>query len=229
MVMQNWVEVEEEFLSISTPGLDQAVRHALKVLAGMEQVHRSHALRRALEKAVDTARQDARNVAQNTYTATPKKLFDNMDIAYRSHDDGQEGELEFTGAWGLHRYHFEPLPSIPGRRPRGGVTTRVLKRGKRYAKELDGFDAPFIMRRRQGDYGLFAHVSGSGWGSVRGSARQDPKNLWKNSVEMLWGPSPIQALMPRMRQQQIIDHAADVFTRQLHKEVDALLASLTKG
>ncbi len=228
MVMRNWIEEEDKFLSVSTPGLDQAVKRAMSTLKFLEQIHRSHALRRALEKAVEVAKQDARSVAQKTYTATPKKLFENMDIGYRSDDDGQEGVLEFTGSWGLHRYHFEPLPTIPGRRPRGGVTTKVLKHGKRYAKRLDGFDAPFIMRRKQGDYGLFAHVTGTGWGSVRGAARKEPKNLWKNSVEMLWGPSPIQALMPKMRQELIIDHASEVFTRQLHKEVEALWASMPR-
>lgn len=228
MVMSNWQHMEDEFLRVTTPQLDKTVKRAMNALIGMEQVHKSHALRRALEKAVEVAKQDARSVAQKTYTATPKKLFENMDIGYRSDDDGQEGVLEFTGSWGLHRYHFEPLPTIPGRRPRGGVTTKVLKHGKRYAKRLDGFDAPFIMRRKQGDYGLFAHVTGTGWGSVRGAARKEPKNLWKNSVEMLWGPSPIQALMPKMRQELIIDHASEVFTRQLHKEVEALWASMPR-
>ena len=109
------------------------------------------------------------------------------------------------------------------------MTTKVHQKGRRYAKELDGFDAPFIMRRKQGDYGLFAHVTGTGWGSVRGAARQETKNLWKNSVTMLWGPSPIQALMPEKTQQRIIDHAAGVFTQNLRREVEALLASLTKG
>ena len=229
MVMRNWVEEEDKFISISTPGLDQAVKQAMNALTGMEQVHKSHALRRALEKAVDVAKQDARYVAQKSYTATPKKLFENMSIGYHSDNDGQEGELEFTGSWGLHLYHFEPLPAIPGRRPRGGVTTKVHQKGRRYAKELDGFDAPFVMRRRQGDYGLFAHVTGTGWSSVLGSAREEPKNLWKNSVTMLWGPSPIQALMPEKTQQRIIDHAAGVFTQHLRREVEALLASLTKG
>ena len=229
MVMSNWREKENKFFSISTPGLDQAVKRAMNALIGMEQVHKSHALRRALEKSVNVAKQDARNVAQKTYTATPKKLFENMDIGYHSDDDGQEGVLEFTGSWGLHLYHFEPLPAIPGRRPRGGVTTKVHQKGRRYAKELDGFDAPFIMRRKQGDYGLFAHVTGTGWGSVRGAARQETKNLWKNSVTMLWGPSPIQALMPEKTQQRIIDHASGVFTKNMRREVEALLASLAKG
>lgn len=229
MVMSNWLEKENKLISISTPGLDQAVKRAMNALIGMEQVHKSHALRRALEKSVQTAQRDARRTAATTYTARPRKLFENMDISYPSDDDGQEGVLEFIGSWGLHLYHFEPLPAIPGRRPRGGVTTKVHQKGRRYAKELDGFDAPFVMRRKQGDYGLFAHVTGTGWGSVRGSARQETKNLWKNSVTMLWGPSPIQALMPEETQQRIIDHASGVFTKNLRREVEALLASLARG
>lgn len=229
MVMSNWQHMEDEFLRVTTPQLDKTVKRAMNALIGMEQVHKSHALRRALEKSVQTTQRDARRTAATTYTARPRKLFENMDIGYHSDDDGQEGVLEFTGSWGLHLYHFEPLPAIPGRRPRGGVTTKVHQKGRRYAKELDGFDAPFIMRRKQGDYGLFAHVTGTGWGSVRGAARQETKNLWKNSVTMLWGPSPIQALMPEKTQQRIIDHAAGVFTQNLRREVEALLASLTKG
>ena len=229
MVMSNWQHMEDEFLRVTTPQLDKTVKRAMNALIGMEQVHRSHALRRALEKSVQTAQRDARRTAATTYTARPRKLFKNMDIGYHSDDDGQEGVLEFTGSWGLHLYHFEPLPAIPGRRPRGGVTTKVHQSGRRYAKRLDGFDAPFIMRRKQGDYGLFAHVTGTGWGSVRGAARDEPKNLWKNSVEMLWGPSPIQALMPEETQQRIIDHASGVFTKNLRREVEALLASLAKG
>ena len=226
MVMSNWIEKENKFFSISTPGLDQAVKRAMNALIGMEQVHKSHVLRRALEKSVNVAKQDARNVAQKTYTATPKKLFENMDIGYHSDDDGQEGVLEFIGSWGLHLYHFEPLPAIPGRRPRGGVTTKVHQGGKRYARRESGFDAPFVMRRKQGDYGLFMHVSGTGWGSKKNKGVLDQ---WKNSVEMLWGPSPIQALMPEETQQRIIDHASGVFTKNLRREVEALLASLARG
>lgn len=226
MVMSNWQHMEDEFLWVTTPQLDKTVKRAMNALIGMEQVHKSHALRRALEKSVQTAQRDARRTAATTYTARPRKLFENMDIGYRSDDDGQEGVLEFTGSWGLHLYHFEPLPSIPGRRPRGGVTTKVRQGGKRYARRESGYDAPFVMRRKQGDYGLFMHVSGTGWGSKKNKGVLDQ---WKNSVEMLWGPSPIQALMPEETQQRIIDHASGVFTKNLRREVDALLASLTKG
>lgn len=226
MVMSNWQHMEDEFLRVTTPQLDKTVKRAMNALIGMEQVHKSHALRRALEKSVQTAQRDARRTAATTYTARPRKLFENMDIGYHSDDDGQEGVLEFTGSWGLHLYHFEPLPAIPGRRPRGGVTTKVHQGGKRYARRESGFDAPFVMRRKQGDYGLFMHVSGTGWGSKKNNGVLDQ---WKNSVEMLWGPSPIQALMPEETQQRIIDHASGVFTKNLRREVEALLASLTKG
>lgn len=226
MVMSNWQHMEDEFLRVTTPQLDKTVKRAMNALIGMEQVHKSHALRRALEKSVQTAQRDARRTAATTYTARPRKLFENMDIGYHSDDDGQEGVLEFTGSWGLHLYHFEPLPAIPGRRPRGGVTTKVHQGGKRYARHESGFDAPFVMRRKQGDYGLFMHVSCTGWGSKKNKGVLDQ---WKNSVEMLWGPSPIQALMPEETQQRIIDHASGVFTKNLRREVEALLASLAKG
>lgn len=226
MVMSNWQHMEDEFLRVTTPQLDKTVKRAMNALSCMEQVHKSHALRRALEKSVQTAQRDARRTAATTYTARPRKLFENMDIGYHSDDDGQEGVLEFTGSWGLHLYHFEPLPAIPGRRPRGGVTTKVHQGGKRYARRESGFDAPFVMRRKQGDYGLFMHVTGTGWGSKKNKSVLDQ---WKNSVEMLWGPSPIQALMPEETQQRIIDHASGGFTKNLRREVEALLASLTKG
>ena len=226
MVMSNWQHMEDEFLRVTTPQLDKTVKRAMNALIGMEQVHKSHALRRALEKSVQTAQRDARRTAATTYTARPRKLFENMAIGYHSDDDGQEGVLEFTGSWGLHLYHFESLPAIPGRRPRGGVTTKVHQGGKRYARRESGFDAPFVMRRKQGDYGLFMHVSGTGWGSKKNNGVLDQ---WKNSVEMLWGPSPIQALMPEETQQRIIDHASGVFTKNLRREVEALLASLARG
>ena len=88
-----------------------------------------------------------------------------------------------------------------------------------------GFDKKRLFYT-QGDYGLFMHVSGTGWGSKKNKGVLDQ---WKNSVEMLWGPSPIQALMPEKTQQRIIDHASGVFTKNLRREVEALLASLTKG
>ena len=72
MVMSNWIEKENKFFSISTPGLDQAVKRAMNALIGMEQVHKSHALRRALEKSVQTAQRDARRTAATTYTARPR-------------------------------------------------------------------------------------------------------------------------------------------------------------
>ena len=74
------------------------------------------------------------------------------------------------------------------------------------------------MKRKQGDYGMFFRKSGTSW--------DEP---WKNSIEMAWGPSPIQALLKPDNQEIVTQRATEVFENRLRHEIDVLLAGIVGG
>lgn len=94
--------------------------------------------------------------------------------------------IEFTGPVGAGLVHFAPRPSfqpdwrgIPPKRrnPRAGVSSIIIKGGKRKVYAGPNGEKPFWARTKQGFMALF----------YRGKPP-------KNSLVMLFGPSPMQAL-----------------------------------
>ena len=127
-----------------------------------------------------------------------------------------QGTLSITGPRGVSLYHFKPTPKLPGKHPSGGVTAKVRRDGSRRVYGRPGFSKPFIMRKKQGNYGVFVRKQGS-----RG-------HTWKD-YEMLYGASPIQSLQRRDNQERIRAKAAEMFPKRLQHEVYALLSGHAPG
>ena len=127
------------------------------------------------------------------------------------------GTLFIAGERGMSLYRFKPTPKTPGKRPSGGVTAQVRRDGSRRVYGRPGYSKPFIMKKAQGNYGVFVRKQGS-----KGPIR------WKD-YEMLYGASPIQSLQRQDSQEHIRAKAAETFSKRLRHEVDVLLFSLAAG
>lgn len=194
-------------ISIRCEGLEAEMRRAHKLLASLGCLREHEAYRKALRSALTSARQEAARVARAAYTARRSRLFDRIEAKYA------EGTLTLRGAPGMSLIHFKPAPALPGTRPAGGVTSQVKRRGPRYAHGDRRFthDAPFIMPKKQGGYGIFVRETGRKWKDWQG-------------VHMLFGPSPVQALMREDAQAQVAEQAARAFREKIAREIDKLLA-----
>ena len=168
------------------------------------------ALSRAMAKTLNSLRAEVKRAARKTYTAKPAKRFSSLSV----HKGKGRGRLEVTGERGLSLYHFLPSPKSPGgKKPRRGVTTKILKGGRRSPRQHDGRSKPFIMRKRQGGYGVFTRALGAG------------KHDW-HDIEMEWGPSPIQALGRPDVTRALQEATRENFLKYFQHEVDVLAAGI---
>lgn len=194
-------------LDIQCDGLEAEFRRAEKLLRTLGGLKEQKACRMALRVALTAARKEAANVARTTYTARKSKLFDRIEVDYAG------GRLTLRGAFGMSLYHFKPNPNKPGTRPAGGVTSQVKRGGPRYAHRDRRFShgAPFVMAKQQGGFGIFVRRTGNFPG-------------WKG-VHMLFGPSPIQALMRADKQALVAEQATETFRENIERQIDNLLAA----
>lgn len=181
-------------------------------------------LRGALdEKQVKKAAQYARSrsfraakalgakMAREVYTARASAI-KNRFIA-SSHDNGAEGGLRFSGFPGLYMSEFMPRPGKPdAARPKKGVTVKVKRSGPRYVPpgKKPGGSKPFLapIKKKGPELGVFVR-----YGKDR---------------NMLFGPSPIQALLSHERQEKVRERIEEIFERRLEHELEARLAGFVK-
>lgn len=194
-------------IDIRCDGLEAEMARAEKVITSLGLIKEQKAYRMALRAALTSARKEAARVARTSYTARKTKLFDRIEAKYA------EGKLTLRGAPGMSLIHFKPTPPKPGVRPSGGVTSQVKRSGRRYAHGDRRYDhyKPFILKKKQGGMGIF----------VRERGRAQPG--WKG-YHMLFGPSPVQALMREDVQELVVEQATLTFGETIRQEIDKLLA-----
>lgn len=201
-------------ITITVPNMDEAVKNCRAALDALGK-NSGVALARAVNRSLEAVRAEATKIVRSAYTARREKLFDNIFVR-RAGSQRPAGELELTGSKGISLIHFQARPALPDKRPKKGVSTKVRRDGPRRVRDVPGYTKPFILRKRQGGYGVFVREVGGGfrdWGGL----------------QMLWGASPIQALQRREDQERLADRAAEVFPRRLEHEIDALLAGVSRG
>lgn len=200
-------------ITITAEGVDAAMARMRETLEAVGEQKARTALVRAINRTLDAVRAEAARIARTTYTARQKKLFDNIFIN-RAGRGKLEGVLEIHGSPGMSLIHFEAMPNRPQRpaaRPADGVSTRILRSGSRKVarSHKSGRSKSFIIRKPQGGYGVFVRHG--------------------QELEMLYGPSPVQALQRADSQKRLIERAEDVFSRRLRHELDVLLSGLVRG
>lgn len=199
-------------IALHIDGVDEALERHRAALDALGPKNASKAIARALNRAVSAARTEAGRIARRAYTARADKLFDAIFI--RSARPGRlESRLEISGRPGVSLIHFQATPDRPlppSRRPADGISVRIRRDGSRQlARSRRGGSKSFVIRKPQGGYGIF----------VRHGRR----------LEMLLGPSPVQALQRREDQERIMARAEEVFSPRLRHEIDHLLAGLGGG
>lgn len=207
---------------INAEGIDRALKEMEGALDAIGGNRARKAIANAINQALAKGRQAAAREARMAYTAPIKKLFNNIDVT-RARGGELEGSIEFMGSPGVSLIHFKSAPKTPGPRPKAGVTSKVKRKGSRYAHGLPGHDKPFIMKKSQGGYGVFVRKHGVK-PMKRSSGRG--KYYWGEAVQMLLGPSPIQALQRKDSQEHVAETIEEAFRPRLQAEIDKLLANL---
>lgn len=195
-------------IAIRCEGVEAAMREILAVLDSMGGKARDKAIAQAINQSLAAGRRVAAKEARRAYTAPIKKLFDDIRIE-RARPSSLDATLDISSGRGVSLIHFQAKPSLPGRgRPKEGVTARARRNGSRHVwKGENGGSKSFIMKKKQGGFGVF----------VRHKRE-------KNAFEMLFGPSPIQALQRRDTQERVSEAISDAFRPALELAIDKLLA-----
>lgn len=197
-------------IDIRAEGVDRAIQTMEEVLSALGGKNAQKAIAGALNQSLSSGRREAAREARKAYTARIKKLFDNINIR-RARNGSLEGELQFTGGKGVSLIHFKAQPNFPqppGSRPPAGVTAQIRRdesRKIRFSKR--GGSKSFIMKKKQGGFGVFVRHGKT-----------------KGDLEMLLGPSPVQALQRRDIQEKIENVIEETFGDRLPLEIDRLLA-----
>lgn len=197
-------------IDIRVEGVDRAIQDMEEVLSVIGGKNAGKAIANTLNQSLAQGRKQAAREARKAYTAPIKKLFDNISIQ-RARGNSLEGELKLMGSKGVSLIHFKAQPNVPqppSARPAAGVTAQIRRDESRKARfSKRGGSKSFIMKKKQGGFGVFVR---------HGKA--------KNDLEMLLGPSPIQALQRRDIQENIEKVIGETFGNRLPLAIDRLLA-----
>lgn len=195
---------------ITSEGMDAALGRMRDVLDALGRKGAGIAIARALNRSLLAARTRAGHIARAAYTAQYTDLLANM-VVRRANRSRLEGSLEITGRPGMSLIHFLPdpdAPQPPAARPPEGVSVQIKKKGGRHVarSNVPGGSKSFIIRKPQGGYGVFVRHG--------------------QQLEMLYGPTPVQALQKAEAQEQVVARAEEVFPERLRHEVDVLLSGI---
>ncbi len=203
-------------IKIEIPDLERTVRamtQGVQHLPGECQA----AIARAVNRTLDSVRAEAVRIGRDKYTAKAESLRKRA-VIRRATRTSPVGVLELRGRKGMSLIHFRPQPGaipqwkgvpVKQRRPKGGVSNIVKKGGRRkvYAK---GDNKPFLARA-SGHVGIFVRQPGT------------------NKLDMLHGPSPIQAIGGQASRERLQAKARETFEKRLRHEVDAILGGHIRG
>ena len=200
-------------ITITAEGMDAAVRRMQRTLTALSGQEALTVLARALNRGLQSARAEALRIGRTAYTARPDDIFEQV-RARRAGRSNLEATLEVRGRPGMSLIHFEATPNRPqrpGSRPADGVRVRIRKDGSRHAARAHGpgGSKSFVIRKPQGGYGVFVRHG--------------------QELEMLYGPTPVQALQRADTQERILERAETVFSGRLRHELDVLLSGLVRG
>ena len=180
---------------------------AIEFLQAFPQQVRDKVARRAINRTLSSVRTQLSRTARNAYTAHPSKVFPYVKIS-RS---GLSGTLNIKGAPGYSLFHFRAIPKVPTKRPPAGVSALIKKGGIRKVYRKSGYDRPFIMKKKQGGFGVFVRKHGG------------------DELQMMMGPSPIQAALAHANMDALHQTASEILKKRLMHEVEAVVQGWTKG
>ncbi|WP_300908378.1 hypothetical protein [uncultured Desulfovibrio sp.] len=202
---------------IHVGGIERALPRVSGTLDALGGKRARAVMRRALNRSLREGRAMATRIAREAYTARREKLFDGIFLRNARGDD-ISGLLEISGKPGVSEYHFRARPNVPqppAARPKAGVSVQIRRGGRREVRMNDkpGYSKPFIMRKKQGGFGVFTR-----------------KNFSRKArYELSLGPAPIQALQRKADQERVVAAISEIFPQSLRDEMDRMLAKITGG
>ena len=202
--------MKEPVFRIDISGATSQVR---ELVSGIQHFPKqsSAAIARAVNRTLESVRTEAVRIGQQKYTAKTESLRKRATIK-RARNDYPIGVLDVRGRKGLSLFNFRPSPrAVPNwkgvpvrkRRPKAGVSSLVKKGGRRKVYGGPGASKPFLMKTDSGHTGIFV--------------RRNKK------IEMLYGPSPIQALGGQESRERLQKKADETFTKRLQHEVERVV------
>lgn len=200
-------------IEISAEGIDRAIAAMQDALNGLGGKTGAKVIANALNQSLAAGRKQAAREARKAYTAPIKKLFDNIHIQ-RAKGGSLEAKIELSGTRGVSLIHFQAKPNLPqppAARPAQGITAKTKRKGSRKVRfSPNGGSKSFIMRKKQGGFGVFVRHN-------------------RKKFEMLYGPSPIQALQRADVQESVRESVEAAFVPRLEQEIDRALARTGSG
>ena len=196
-------------VSLSADG-SRDIENALANLGGvLDEKQIKRAIYAARSRSLKAAQELGAKLAREEYTAKKSKIKNRFKGTMLN--DGAQAGVRFTGFPGLNLIHFLARPNKPDApRPKKGVTVKVKRDGGRYVPpgKKPGGSKPFIapIYKNRPELGIFVR-----YGKER---------------NMLYGPSPIQALQSPERQEKIRDRIAEIFEKRLVHELDVRLQGI---
>lgn len=192
-------------ITIEVNGLEKAVAEAEKTLSAFGGKNAARTLAQAINQCLAQGRKEAAEIARKAYTAPAGKLFDNI-VIKRAKASRLAAELTLKSRRGVSLIHFRAKPALPGKKPAAGVSVKIKRAGSRHVKMSEtGGSKPFIMRKMQGGFGVFVRHG-------------------KDKFEMLYGPSPIQALQKKDAAERVAEKIEAAFMPALQAQLDRLIS-----
>lgn len=213
-------------IRLDIPNMDEVVRSLTAPLRHLPK-DCEIAASRAINRTLNAMRAEAIRIARRAYVYVPGRLFDQLYLK-KAQRGTTQACLYISGRRGISLHHFRPEPKVPGTRPPAGVSAQVRQGGARKVHQQPGYSKPFIMKKLRGTdfggYGVFMREKGVN--NYHKKGRKGAEGLVWKGVKMLFGASPIQSLLKKENQQQIIDKAAEVFPRRLEHEVNVQIGKM---
>ena len=212
-----------EAISISASGIDEAIAEMRGVLDSLSGKEANRVIAKALNQSLAAGRKEASRIARRAYTAPIKKLFDQIHIK-RAKGSNLEGALEISSGKGVSLIHFRADPNEPGPNPANGVTAQIKREAGRESRfSKNGGSKSFIMKKKQGGYGVF--VNHGLKKKIMGPGKRKLQVIKRRvfDLEMLYGPSPIQALQRPADQEKVKEAIEEAFMPSFQEQIDKLL------
>lgn len=183
----------------------------LRLRGVLDERQIKQAVKSARSRSFKAAKTLGAKMARGVYTARSSAI--KKRFLATTYNDGAEAGLHFSGFPGLNLIHFQARPNrLDAPRPKQGVSVKVKRAGSRHVPpgKKSGGSKPFVapIKKRGSELAIFVR-----YGKER---------------NMLYGPSPIQALLSHERQEKIRARMEEIFEKRLMHELDARLAGIVK-
>ncbi len=186
------------------------------------------AAERAARRTLRSLRTEALRIVRENYTASTRDIQESSKIVVNP--GATSAYLKLHGPKGLPLSFFAPTPRrrpdwsgvSPGRRkPRGGVSSKIRRNGRRFVAKSGDFK-PFWAPANGKEY-LFRRTGETEIRAVRDRKTGKMRTRQVAKKEFLYGPSSLHALSNSEARDRLGRMAKETYARRLRHELDRIL------